>query len=283
MTSGLQAARGAEVDHVSDMVRSVPACATLGVRGGGPGGRPGCRMDGQLPAACEADGRFSRGAALILADQALAAGVFATLPAPMAMMTLDLRLDWHGELPVAADIGFATLRAVGEGAHCHVQGELLADGVVVATGSGRFLIGALPGGRVAERQASPVALPVSGAARFDDLLAMQADGDGWRIDSDLALVGALALPAYHGGFVAAALESACARLAPGHRAVDFDVRYLRPARADLPMRLVARPVRAGKLASVFDAEAWQGDVLVAVARALFSGAASQQGVMHRFD
>ena len=49
------------------------------------------------------------------------------------------------------------------------------------------------------------------------------------------------------------------------------------------MRLVARPVRAGKLASVFDAEAWQGDALVAVARALFSAVAPQQGVMHRFD
>ena len=99
MTSGLQAARSAGADHVSDMVRSVPACATLGVRGGGPGGRPGCRMDGRLPAAGAADGGLSRGAALILADQGLAAGVFATLPEPMAMMTLDLRLDCADQEP----------------------------------------------------------------------------------------------------------------------------------------------------------------------------------------
>ncbi|TPE59461.1 hypothetical protein FJQ54_13305 [Sandaracinobacter neustonicus] len=283
MTSGLQPARAAGSDHTGEMIRSIPACVTLGVRASGPGQPPGCRMDGTLPALCEADGRFSRGAALILADQALAAGVFAALAEPVAMMTLDLRLDWHGDLPAAADISFETHRAVHEGPHCFVEGRLLADGALVATGTGRFLIGALPGGRIAERQGTAISLPLSTAAAFDDLLAMQPDGEGWRIESDLSLVGARALPAYHGGFVAAVLEAATARLAAGHRAVDIDVRYLRPARADLPMHIIARPVRAGQLASVLDAEIRQGDALVAVARALFSGAPAERGITHRFD
>ena len=52
---------------------------------------------------------------------------------------------------------------------------------------------------------------------------------------------------------------------------------------DLPMHIIARPVRAGQLASVLDAEIRQGDALVAVARALFSGAPAERGITHRFD
>ncbi len=239
-------------------------------------------MDGGLPAACEMDGRFSRGAALILADQALAAGVFAILSEHRAMMTLDLRLDWHGRMPAAANLGFGTTRAVLEGALCFVEGVLLADGLEVASGSARFLTGAMPGGRISGRPEGPLELPLSAAPDFDTLMALLPDGDGWRVEPEPALVGARLVPAYHGGFVAACLDAACARIMGGHRPVNFEVRYLRPARSDLPMRVEARPVRAGQMASVLDAEIRQGGVLVATARSLWSGVAVEAPVIRRF-
>ena len=44
----------------------------------------------------------------------------------------------------------------------------------------------------------------------------------------------------------------------------------------------ARAVRAGQMASVLEAEARQGEMLVATARALFSGVPAEQGEVHRF-
>ena len=265
-----------------DMILNIPACLTVGLADGGPGGLPGCRMDGRLPAVCTADGRLSRGAALILADQALARGVFAVLDEMSAMMTLDLRLDWHGVMPAAAEVAFGTVRAVREGALCFVEGVLTADGREVASGSARFLVGAMPGGRTTDRPTEPLGMAPSAAGDFDALMALQADGDGWLVSPEPALVGARAVPAYHGGFVAATLDAACARLADGHRAVDFEIRYLRPARADLPMRVAARAVRAGQMATVLEADARQGGTLVATARALFSGVPAEAGQVHRF-
>ena len=265
-----------------DMILNIPACLTVGLADGGPGGLPGCRMDGRLPAVCTADGRLSRGAALILADQALARGVFAVLDEMSAMMTLDLRLDWHGVMPAAAEVAFGTVRAVREGALCFVEGVLTADGREVASGSARFLVGAMPGGRTTDRPTEPLGMAPSAAGDFDALMALQADGDGWLVSPEPALVGARAVPAYHGGFVAATLDAACARLADAHRAVDFEIRYLRPARADLPMRVAARAVRAGQMATVLEADARQGGTLVATARALFSGVPAEAGQVHRF-
>lgn len=265
-----------------DMILNIPACLTVGLADGGPGGLPGCRMDGRLPAVCTADGRLSRGAVLILADQALARGVFAVLDEMSAMMTLDLRLDWHGVMPAAAEVAFGTVRAVREGALCFVEGVLTADGREVASGSARFLVGAMPGGRTTDRPTEPLGMAPSAAGDFDALMALQADGDGWLVSPEPALVGARAVPAYHGGFVAATLDAACARLADGHRAVDFEIRYLRPARADLPMRVAARAVRAGQMATVLEADARQGGTLVATARALFSGVPAEAGQVHRF-
>lgn len=261
---------------------SIPACLSLGLVQGGSGGKPGCSMDGGWPAACEADGRFSRGAALILADQALAIGVFAVLAEHRAMMTLDLRLDWHGEMPAAVKLGFATMRAVLEGDLCFVEGVLLADGAEVASGSARFLIGAMPGGRTSDRPTDPLQLPRSAAPDFDTLMALLPDGDGWRVEPEPALIGARSVPAYHGGFVAACMDAACARMMGGHRPVDFEVRYLRPARSDLPMRIQARPVRAGGMASVLEAEVRQGEALVATSRALWSGVAVEAPAVIRF-
>ncbi len=264
------------------MSLEVPACVTIGLTPFGPRGLPGCSMDGRLPAACDADGRLSRGAALILADQALACGIYAALARPMPMMTLDLRLDWHGLLPAAREVGFGTTRVVIEGALVFVEGELLADGVVVASGSGRFLTGSMPGGGQGGGE-EPVSFGASDESAFEGLLGLLADGDGWRVEPDARLVGARSLPAYHGGFIAALMDAACSRLAPGHRAVDQEIRYMRPARADLPLRVVAKAVRPGRLASVLEAEVVQGGAQLAVSRALFSGVEAAEGEIRRFE
>lgn len=272
-----------EADADVDMVRHVPACLTVGMRDGGPRGLPGCALDGRLPAVRGPDGGISRGAALILADQALARGVWGMLGDVQAMMTLDLRIDWHGALPAADALGFGTTRTVREGALCFVEGVLVADGTDVGSAAARFLTGAMPGGRTTERPTEPLDLGPSAAADFDELMGFEADGAAWRVRPTPALIGARAVPAYHGGFVAAALEAACARLANGPRAVNFEVRYLRPARADLDMRVTAAAVRAGQLASVLEADAWQGTTRVATARALFSGVPAEPGQVHIFD
>lgn len=264
---------------------TIPACVSIGLEQMAiPGGPTGAWLDLGLPVTRDRDGRISRGAALILADQAAAAGVHATLAAPQPMMTLDLRVDWHGAIPVADRLDCIIDEAVREGELCTARGTLMADaahrvGSVVA----RFLIGAMPGGRVTDMPTSPAENGPSRAASFEEAMRVVACDGGWRVEPDPAMVGARAVPAFHGGFVAAVLEHAAGTIAAPHQPVDLEIRYLRPARADAPLFLTARAVQAGRRASVIEAEARQGEdgTVVAAMRALFLAHPRAPAVAHR--
>lgn len=251
-------------------LRTIPACAALGMRQrAAPGGPIVTSLDGALPAVHDAEGRISRGAALVLADQATAGGVFASLAAPTPMMTLDLRVDWFGPLPsdsLACEID----DVVREGDLALVRGRLSVGGAPIGAAHARYLIGSMPGGGDGHSAHRRMMTAASAAASFADYLGATVSTGGLTVAPRPEHVGA-PLPAFHGGVIAALLEQAAVQaIDPAFRPLDIEVRFLAPARADRP--LVARivPRRTGRRAITIDVDAHQGepDRPVAIARML---------------
>lgn len=202
----------------------------------------------------------------------------------LATATLELRIDVVRPPPAGVDV--RVLARVGEVAH----GSGLVHGHAVAEAqdaepflrmTGRYIVGSGPGlapattGYLADRQARQalfagvVAAP---HASFGDLLGVLPEADGWRLPYQPSLIGSVMLPAFHGGAIAGALmtvlEAAGRQAAPALGLASMTVQYLRPARA-VDIRLAARTLQGGRRAAFVEAEAWQGDSLVASARALF--------------
>lgn len=256
----------------------ITGCATLDLEVHEEAARAGASIDSTLAVTQAADGRMARGAMLVLADQALANGVFAAFNAKQAMMTLDLRVDWLALPPHGATIEAVVERVIRHGTIVAVYGVLLAQGgaprVVVATSCARFLTGSFPGGGdimadLPNHDAQP-----SAAADFATLLALQTDNEVAVLPPNPALVGSPMLPAVHGGFIAAALEAASSALVPpgpGWAAVNIEVRYIRPARATAPLYIVPKLLRASRRTLIIEAQALQGDErkLVATAKLMF--------------
>lgn len=244
---------------------SIPACAALGVREAEGAGRVlALAVDPWLAAVRSAGGGVDRGAALLLADQATAQGIFAILPAPVPMMTLGLRIDWvtragTGALMCAID------DVVRDGDLALVRGVLSSDGALTGTVTARYLLGAMPGGH--RGQPSPGA-PVapSTAASFDAYLDATEGEEGLTVAPRWEHVGARLLPAFHGGVIAALLErAACRPLVAGYRPLDMEVRFIAPGRADRPLHASAQPRRIGRRAATIDVTAWQDDPATPVA------------------
>ncbi|MBK8628803.1 MAG: thioesterase family protein [Sphingomonadales bacterium] len=250
-------------------VRTIPGCVAVGMKEYASAETGvGAWYDLALPVCCTRDGLPSRGAALILADQAGAVGTYATLDTSGPMMTLDLRVDWHGPLPRANRLDVRVENVVRQGKLSLVRGRILADEtLLVGSLHATFLVGAFPGGRRAEWQDEVLEATTSKAASFDDALRMEPDGEGWLIAPGTEMIGARPIPAYHGGFVAGALEQAAWLLAGQRNPVNFEIRYLLPTRADLPLRVRTRILRSGRQASIIEADAVQGDAQTVVASA----------------
>lgn len=248
---------------------TIPACAALGMRQRATLGGPVLTtLDAALPAVRDASGRVDRGAALVLADQATAGGVFATLARPTPMMTLDLRLDWFGPLP-AGRLACVVDDVAREGDLALVRARLIGGDAPAGAATARYLVGAMPGGerRMDRRTAT---LPPSEAASFAGYLGATPSDDGITMAPRSEHVGA-PLPAFHGGVIAALLERAgTAAIDATLRPLDVEVRFLAPARADRP--LVARVTRRGlgRRAATVDVAAHQDDPArpVAIARML---------------
>ena len=254
----------------NEHLRTIPACAALGMRQRAAlGGPVVTSLDAALPAVRDSSGRVARGAALVLTDQATAGGVFATLAQPTPMMTLDLRVDWFGPLPNNV-LDCAIDDVVREGDLALARGRLLAHGAPVGAATARYLIGSMPGGgghRIEDRRE---VLPPSDDATFAHYLDTISSPDGLTMRPRTAHVGA-PLPAYHGGVIAALLEQAAVRaIDPAFRPIDIEVRFLAPARAEHPLIARVVPRRTGRRAATIDVDAHQGDPSrpVAVARML---------------
>lgn len=276
MTSSRPARRRATSN--ADQQRRIAGCVTLGLESHGEHASAVSSIDGSLPVTHDADGRMARGAMLVLADQGLARGVFAAFGEEQAMLTLDLRVDWLALPPPGAHVEAQVERVIRHGAIVEVLGVLrayAADAVVlVGTACARFLTGSFPGGGDVFAHVEHSDAAASTAPDFTALLALQPVDDGTVLPPNLALVGSPMLPAIHGGFIAAALETTSTALAPaelGWSPVDVEVRYIRPANATEPLHIVPRVLRASRRTVIVDAHALQGDdrKLIASAQMLF--------------
>ena len=238
---------------------SIPACGALGMCVVADGDHAlALALDPRLPATRTAGGGIDPGAALLLADQATANGIFATMPAPSPMMTLQLRVDWIAA-PRTGTLVCAVADVVRDGDLALVRGILRDDDGLSATVTARYLVGAMPGG-FRDVPFGDGTTPPSDAASFDAWLDIQDGGEALTIVPRPDHVGARLLPAFHGGVVSALIERAGRRhLAPGFRALDTDVRFLAPARADLPLHASVQPRRSGRRAATIDITAYQDD------------------------
>lgn len=254
----------------NEHIRTIPACAALGMDQRATIGAPvSTAFSGTLPAACDADGRISRGAALVLADQATAGGVFTVLDSPTPMMTLDLRVDWFGPLPIGP-LSCTIDDVTREGDLALSRGRLLSNGKPVGAAMARYLIGSMPGGLPGRMEERNEVLPPSDKANFTDFLGALPSLDGLTMEPRPEHVGA-PLPAYHGGVIAGLLEQTGIRaIDPAFRPIDIEIRFLAPALANLPLITRVVPRRTGRRAITLDIDAHQGkpDRPVAIARML---------------
>ncbi len=269
--------------NANEHLRTIPACAALGMtQRAGLGGPVVTSLDAALPAVRDAAGRVSRGAALVLADQATAGGVFASLSQPTPMMTLDLRVDWFGPLP-AGQLDCAIDDVVREGDLALARGRLLADGAPVGAALARYLIGSMPGGgghRIEDRR---TICPPSETATFAHYLDAVSSPDGLTMRPRSEHVGA-PLPAYHGGVIAALLEhAAMLAIDTAFRPIDIEIRFLAPARAEYPLVARVLPRRTGRRAATIDIEAHQGDLAKPVAIARMLAISDAAGEVQAFE
>lgn len=261
--------RGTQRYVVNRHITAIPACAALGLRIPTPSNSAlAMQIDPDVQAVCDRSGRIDRGAALILADQATAGAVGLSLPKPVPMVTLDLRVDWVAELPDRA-LTCEISEVVREGLRAVVRGSLKGHTGLVGHVVTRFLMGAMPGGATSYKSDAKD-LDRSQLPNFEAYLGAVDSPDGSLVRPLEHHIGGRALPAFHGGVVAALLEHEGMRLAPGKHPLDIEVRYLSPARADRPLCARATPIKLGRRASTIDVAAFQegSDRPVAIARLL---------------
>lgn len=245
------------------------------------GGGPRVRL--QLPcspATCAAAGDATdlRVVAALL-DQAGGAAVYAALPELKATATLELRMDLVGRpapgQQVFVDAGCLAIDA----GSALVDGEAWAADSVgsaatpIARLSGRFIVGAGPGqrhGDDAQREREAIAaahVPVEPprVRGFEELLGGTMSGHIYTLPPAPWLIGSIALPALHGGVVAAGLITAAQAIAadtateaPGLSLKSLTVQYLRAAHVE-ETRFAARVIKRGGRALYLAAEATQRD------------------------
>ena len=224
----------------------VPFANTLGLVWEGGDAREGARV--RLPASgnvrAPGERRTSRYATLALLDHSCSAAVFLNLAQPALIATVDLRCELIGTpepdaallctaRTVSDAAGFAVVRA---SAVCEQSGR------TVALASSAYAVGAHPGmsGHDEAPDAWTRPLPDPGDhADFESMLGIEARDDRFVLPFRERLIGALSLPAVHGGVTAAALALAACRHADARvggdqawRPLTVTVHYLRAVRAE---------------------------------------------------
>lgn len=265
---GNDAQTGVPGGHIDDHLATIPACAALGVERALAGERLlALAVDTALPVVRGPDGGVDIGAALLLADQATANGIFATQSTPVPMMTLGLRLDLVAPLRPGALV-CAIDDVVREGDLALVRGAMTSDGAMTGTVTARYLLGAMPGG-ARTHPGTIEAEPRSTAPSFAAYLDARDGGEGLTVVPRWDHVGGRPLPAFHGGVIAALLERAgSAAVGADFRMLDIDVRFLSPGHAEQPLHARAEPRRLGRRAATVDVTAFHDDPArpVAIAR-----------------
>ncbi len=183
-------------------------------------------------------------AIMAILDHACGAAMYAALPEPLPIATLDLRVAFQRPVPDGADILIAarTTHIAGMSAFVEAQACAADGGPPLLTASGAFMVGAHPGGATGSDMPDPwqPARPIeigdlSQLDSFEKFLCLARHGRHVRMEFADHLIGAVSLPALHGGAVAALLATAAADLAGTERAtrlVAMTIQYLRAGRAE---------------------------------------------------
>ncbi len=226
------------------------------------------------------------GALTVLADSACGLAVMSSLPQPLPIATLDLRMDWLRPASPGHDI------------HCEARCERLTRSVAfvdaevwqadrsqpIAKARATFMLSTPAGNRPGTAAPPPPAPSASawqppvaselvregGVIPYADYLGIRVapaasagDAPLYRLPFNPKLIGNPRLPALHGGVVAGFAESA-AMLHLAHalqgaklpKGVDFAVDYLRAAR---PVETFAQCelVRVGARVALVQVRCWQ--------------------------
>ena len=219
-------------------------------------------------------------AIMAVLDHACSAALFGALGGPAPIATLDLRVAFARPVPPGSDILLSAHASHVDHAVAHITATARAasSGLTVATAAAAFFLGASPGGTrgnpAGARRLNEVpgvfhAEAVQGYASFDQFLGLDDAATGARMAFAERLVGAVALPALHGGVVASLLATAAARLVAGEsarRLAAISVQYLRAAKAEMAVASAAFDKR-GARANLVSASASQGEGTREVARA----------------
>lgn len=272
-------------------LNAVPLPRALGVRWEGL--RPGAGGEGpvarmRVPCAtalCTPDGALDLRVVAAVLDQSGAPACYAARASTGITATLALQLDFHAAPQPGRDIVVDARCLATDGASALVAGEARHEGgPVIARLSGRYVVGLGPGRastsddppeRRAEQAARHADVRAPDAASFEALLGLRAEGDARVLDFQPWQVGSVALPALHGGVVAAGLMSAAAAAVPpeAHALAlrQLSLQYLRAAQAETT-HFRANGVQAGRRAVHVSAAATQhgGTRHVAALQALFA-------------
>lgn len=226
-----------------------------------------------VSALSERDGNgLCGGAMLAFADHGLGARIVRANQGA-STSTVDLRMEWFAmptstdgirlhvsSLPPRNGITFATAQLVN------------GDGVF-ARASGAFASGVLPGGDTAERDARPDNWQRTERPDFRSFTGARWQGEQFSLPPLDHLIGAIELPAFHGGAVAAALHMAASDKAahwhPDRVAVSMTMRFLRPAVALGSVDIDCQDERAGKRMATYRCHAAQNGRVVAVGEFVF--------------
>lgn len=241
-----EAGRGMPVFDPAGHLGMVPFTSAVGVRWGGVrDGTAEMRLPFSSAVQDAATGGVDERALVAMLDHVSSAGVFAQMREAVPIATLDLRVAFQRPAPPGADVIFTarathlaeTVAFVNAAAHA-------GDGTALATASATFILGSSPGGE-RDGGAAGVWKParkfhvgdVAALGSFEQFLGLARHGLHVRMEFADRLVGAVSLPALHGGMVASLLVSAArtaaaAELGRVNRLATISVQYLRAGRAE---------------------------------------------------
>lgn len=237
----------------------------------------------QQPTLCSCDGigsgRVDARALLAVTDHVMGLALHAALDHKGPLATVDLKIE-HLKAIAPGDVFIRVLT----GPITSVLGYVVArldqgdPNFPVAEASARFMIGAWPGGGAADFP-PPLGTQVdmSGISDFSSFAGLpRHDGESvsFAVEARERVVGARAVPAFHGGIVAAALQTAASNLAVKERGagavlVNLAIDYARAAVATEPLMVDAKVLRGGRRTLRIRAWCRQGDRVVTEAQALF--------------
>lgn len=221
--------------------------------------------------------RVHPGAILVAADQCL--GMAVSGDRPRHLVTLELRIDWFGPVPVRSSIRCDAQSMTSAHRAHYVKGEIRAGeaGPIIARASGQFLVGASAGGFRNSEATPNIETVQADWSSFDAFLGLRQDGNSLVLDPGWHRIGSAYLPALHGGVTAASLQQAMIYAAEKWQPtraialISTTVQFLNAGAAREPLVINTEWVREGRTAGLLSATATQAGspAPIAVAQATF--------------